>query len=81
MNLIQQLIDDTLKRDKDGVRRFSKTALTMFSAWCLVCYSYIHDLVVNGFHMEAFLVLVSVATGLKVTDAISKKLNKNNNGQ
>ena len=79
--LIITLIDDTLKREKDGTRRFSKISLTMFSAWILVCYSYIHDLIVRGFHMEAFLVMVGVATTMKTADAIGKKLNNDNSHQ
>jgi len=79
--IIQQIIDDTLKREKDGVRRWSKTSLTMLTAWLLVCYSYIHDLVVRAFHMEAWLVLVGIAVGVKTTDAISKAINKDNNKQ
>lgn len=79
--IFQNLIDDTLKREKDGERRFSKTALTMFSAWVLVCVSYLYDLINRGFHMEAFLVMVAVATGIKTTDAISKKLNNDNSHQ
>lgn len=75
------IIDDTLKRDKDGVRRFSKTALTMLCAWLLVMYTYIDDHIKNGFRWEAFLVMVGIATGMKTADAIAKKLNKTNNSQ
>jgi len=81
MNLIKQLVDDTLKRDKDGIRRFSETKITMFSAWCICVFAYFYDLFTFGFRTETFIVMVSVATGLKVTDAIGKKLNKDNNGQ
>ena len=81
MNLIQRLIDDTLKREKKGVRRFSKTALTMFSAWLLVVWSYVQDLIIHGFRMERFLVMVGIATGMKTFDAISKKINSNNSSE
>ena len=70
------MIDDTLKRDKNGVRRFSATRLTMFSAWGLVCWSYIQDLMTYGYRHERLLLMVGVATGMKVTDAIGKKLDK-----
>lgn len=73
------LIDDTLKRDKNGVRRFSKTALTMFTAWILVIYTYITDFIEHGFRSESFVIMVAIATGMKTADAISKKLNKDNN--
>lgn len=75
------IIDDTLKREKDGERRFSKTALTMFTAWIVVLYTFIDDYAKNGFKMDRFLVMVAIATGVKTADAISKKLNKNNNSQ
>ena len=80
-HLISSIADDTLKRDKDNVRRWSKTALTMFSAWILVCYSYIHHLITEGFDMPSFLVMVGVATGVKTADAVSKAINKKNNSQ
>ena len=79
--LIKTLADDTLKREKDGIRRFSKTALTMFVAFVLVCGTYIYDLITHGFRMETFLVMVGIALGTKTTDALSKKLNKTNNSQ
>ena len=81
IKLIKKIVDDTLKRDKDGVRRFSKTALTMLSAWLLACYTYIHDFIVHGFRLDTFVIMIGVATGMKVTDAISKKLNNNNSHQ
>ena len=76
-----EIANDTLKRDKDNVRRWSKTALTMLSAWVLVCVSYIVDLFAHGFRMERFLIMVGIATGMKTFDAVSKAINKNNNSQ
>ena len=76
-----QLCNDTLKRDKDGTRRWSKTSLTMLSAWILVCATYVYDLFARGFHMEAWLVMVGIAVGVKTTDAVSKAINKNNTTQ
>lgn len=81
ITILKGIIDDTLKRDKDGVRRWSKTALTMFSAWVMVTYVFIHDFIVHGFRWEAWLSMLAVATGVKITDAISKNLNHNNNTQ
>ena len=69
-------IRDTMKeRQPDGYWKWSKTALTMATAWYSVLYSYFFDLVKNGFHMEAFLVLVGVATGSTVFSAYAKKIN------
>lgn len=78
---IWSVIDDTLKREKDGQRRFSKTALTMLTAWVAVLYVFIDDYIRNGFRWESFIAMLSVATGVKVADAIAKNLNKNNNKQ
>jgi len=75
---IKMLINDTLKREKDGVRRFSKTALTMASAWFIVCFSYIFHTILTGFDLAAFSIMVGVAVGMKTTDAFSKKLNNEN---
>ena len=75
------IVDDTLKRDKDNKRRFSKTALTMLSAWLLVIYVFIDDYAKNGFRSESFYSMLAVATGIKVSDAIAKKFNKMNNSQ
>ena len=80
-NFLLTLIDDTLKREKDGVRRFSKTALTMFSAWIAVLYSYFHHLITVGFDLTSFSIMVGVSTGMKTADALSKKLNNDNSHQ
>jgi hypothetical protein len=67
---------DTLKeKQADGYWKWSRTSLTMASAWYAVLYSYFFDLVKNGFHMEAFIVLVGVATGVQYISALSKKVN------
>lgn len=79
--VVYKIVDDTLRRDKDGVRRFSKTALTMFTAWLLVVYTYLYDLITNGFRWETFILMAGVATGMKTFDAIAKTLNKTNNTQ
>ena len=79
--LILEIADDTLKRDKDGIRRWSKTALTMFTAWILCCYSYVHHLITQGFDMSSFLIMVGVATTMKTADAVSKAINKDNKSE
>ena len=47
----------------------------MFTAWLVVLWSYHYDIIKNGFDSNAFSVMVCVALGSKITDAISKKIN------
>lgn len=69
---LKNLISDTLK--KDG--KFSRTSLTMFSAWLLVVYMVIYDLYKEGFRYDVFVTMVGVALGTKLTDSIGKKIEK-----
>jgi len=75
--LFQSLIDDTLKRkDSEGILRWSRTSLTMFTAWVASLFAFFLDAIkhqgdVNG---AMFSVMVGVALGSKVTDAWSRKL-------
>lgn len=73
--VLNSIVDDTLKREINGKRYWSPTKLTMASAWFIVVWSYIYDLIKNGFNETAFMVLTGVALGAKVTDAWSKKMN------
>jgi len=66
------LINDTLK--KDG--RWSRTSLTMFSAWLLVVYMVIYDLYKEGFRYDVFVTMVGVALGTKLTDSVGKRIEK-----
>lgn len=66
------IVNDTLK--KDG--KYSRTSLTMASAWFLVVVTYVYDFIRNGMHMEAFIIMVGVALGSKISDALSTRLNK-----
>lgn len=76
MSFIKNIINDTLKRkDETGLLVWSRTSLTMASAWATVLWSYIHYTIKDGFNEAAFYALVGVALGAKVTDAVSKKLN------
>ncbi len=65
------LIDDTLK--KDG--KWSRTSLTMATAWFTGLYMAIYDNVAHGLNLEVFYALCAIALGAKVTDAWSKKIN------
>lgn len=69
--VLKAILVDTLKVDG----RWSRTSLTMFTAWIASLHMAYYDMYKNGFHMEVFLTLVGVALGSKVTDSISKKIN------
>jgi len=66
------LVNDTLK--KDG--KWSRTSLTMFSAWKLVIFMVIFDLYKEGFRYDVFATMVGVALGTKLTDSIGKRVEK-----
>jgi hypothetical protein len=69
---IISLVNDTLK--KDG--KWSRTSLTMFSAWKLVIFMVIFDLYKEGFRYDVFVTMVGVALGTKLTDSIGKRVEK-----
>ena len=73
--IIMNLINDTLKRDKNGTRRFSRTSLTMFSAWLIAISFAIFDFISNGLRYDVWIALLGVATVVKVADSAAKKLN------
>ena len=75
IEVFKQIADDTLKRKDDaGILRWSRTSLTMFSAWCASLFMAIDDLAKNGFRYEVFLTLVGIALGSKLTDSLGKRL-------
>lgn len=74
----KKIVRDTLKKyDEDmGRVRYSNTSLTMFSAWVFVCSSFVYDQYHNGFRYEAWLVMVGVALGTKISHSVSEKIKK-----
>jgi hypothetical protein len=48
----------------------------MFSAWVLVYLISIIDYVRTGYRSEVWLTLVAVSVGVKLSDAIGKRINK-----
>jgi len=76
--LILNIVDDTLKREKNGVRRFSTTKLTMFSAWLITVSMAIDHHCKNGFNYSVWIAFLGVATGMKIADKISKKIQPKN---
>lgn len=75
-HIIKQLVQDTLMKYEGDRLRYSRTSLTMFSAWLLVIYMTIFDLYKEGFRYDVFATMVAVALGTKITDSFSKKINK-----
>jgi len=74
-NLLKSIFFDTLK--KDG--KFSRTSLTMFTAWLLSIYMALYDLYKHGFKFEVFFTFVSVAVGVKIADSYGKKIQPKEN--
>ena len=70
--MLNKIINDTLKIEG----KYSRTSLTMFSAWVLVYLISIIDYVRIGYRSEVWLTLVAVAVGVKLSDAIGKRINK-----
>jgi len=72
MAVLREILHDTLK--KDG--KWSRTSMTMFSAWALSISMAMFDFFFNGLKYDVWVTLVVVATGIKITDAWSKKIVK-----
>jgi hypothetical protein len=72
MAILREILQDTLK--KDG--KWSRTSMTMFSAWALSLSMAMFDFFFNGLKYDVWVTLVVVATGIKITDAWSKKIVK-----
>lgn len=76
IEFVKTLTRDTLKKKVDGEYRWSRTSLTMFSAWLIAVYMVMFDLYKEGFRYDVFATMVGVALGSKLTDSISKKMEK-----
>lgn len=72
MNIIKQIVNDTLKK----YGRWSRTSLTMFSAWFVALVMACIDFAYNGLRFDVWLTLVGVAMGSKITDSFSKKIER-----
>ena len=76
-NIIKEIINDTLKKkSEEGSKRWSRTSLSMLSAWVTALSMGISDYIQHGFNFEVFLVLVSAALSYKGVDGIVNRLNK-----
>jgi hypothetical protein len=70
MAILREILQDTLKKDN----KWSRTSLTMFSAWIVSISMAMFDFFFNGLKYDVWVTLVVVATGIKITDAWSKKI-------
>ena len=73
---INDLINDTLKRKdaSDGSLKWSRTSLTMLTAWISVLWAFHYTFVKYGFNEVAFVTMSSIALGAKIADAYTKKI-------
>ena len=70
MNIIKEIVNDTLK--KNG--KWSRTSLTMFTSYFVALLMSIIDFAFNGLRFDVWCVLIGVAMGSKITDSFSKKI-------
>lgn len=71
-SFISDVLHDTLT--KDG--KWSRTSLTMFVTLSVSLLMAIVDFFCNGLRYDVWATLMAVATGIKITDAWSKKIIK-----
>ena len=70
MNIIKEIVNDTLK--KNG--KWSRTSLTMFVTLFVALVMSCIDFAFNGLRFDVWVTLMGVAMGSKITDSVSKKL-------
>jgi len=71
-SILKDIFNDTLKRED----KYSSTLVTMFVfSLSVLLYGWL-DLFMHGFNSEVFFAWVGMASGIKITDAYSKKINK-----
>lgn len=70
MNIIKEIVNDTLK--KNG--KFSRTSLTMFVTLFIALVMSTIDFAFNGLRFDVWVTLMGVAMGSKITDSYSKKI-------
>ena len=70
MNIIKEIVNDTLK--KNG--KFSRTSLTMFVTLFVALVMSTIDFAFNGLRFDVWATLMGVAMGSKITDSYSKKV-------
>ena len=70
MNIIKEIINDTLKRNG----KWSRTSLTMFVTLFVALVMSTIDFAFNGLRFDVWATLMGVAMGSKITDSYSKKI-------
>ena len=73
MNIIKEIVNDTLK--KNG--KWSRTSLTMFVTLFVALVTSCIDFAFNGLRFDVWVTLMGVAMGSKITDSYSKKVYNN----
>ncbi len=65
-----EVMEGTLKRDG----KHSSTLWTMAVSMFLFSFMSFVDFLINGINIEIMITLACMATGVKITDAVSKKI-------
>jgi len=65
-----EVMEGTLKRDG----KHSSTLWTMAISMFLFSFMALIDFLINGLNIEIMITLACMATGVKITDAVSKKI-------
>lgn len=69
-SMLKEILNDTLKREG----KWSSTLLTMLLFSLSVFFYGWIDFFLHGFNSEVFYSWVAMASGIKITDAFSKKI-------
>ena len=72
--MLIEIASDTLKAETNGVRRWNRPALTMFTAWAMSSFVFMGDYFLHGFRIESFSIVVGVAIGIKSADALAQRI-------
>ena len=76
MNIIKDIVNDTLKRNG----KWSRTSLTMFVTLFVALVMSCIDFAFNGLRFDVWVTLMGVAMGSKITDSFSKKIHDEQRG-
>ncbi len=73
-DVLDNIVDDTLKKEEGGKLKWSRTSLTMAVSFFLSIYMALWDMYKNGFNHEIFWAFLGVGVGIKLVDAASRKM-------
>lgn len=77
--ILNEIANDTLKKKTpEGTREWSRTSLTMFTAFMLACGAFVYSVIAEGFRFDAFSAMLATGLGAKLVDAKSKQIEKSN---